>query len=224
MQRKFQQSKVYENTEIPQVQFIDRLVVPVVTETGTHSAFSKAVETPLVQFLDRLLTPVVPRQVLMAQTVQQIVELPQVQLLFCCGRPCDHATRSSSPVARFSRDSVRRSAGHSSCAHSAVLEQGCCRCCVRLVPMVRQCRVRSSTRSSTSRFRTVAVPQIQSSTELNDVFEAVLAYFSDSPARGESRVARIFRALDDEEFFVVEGSSGVAPTPGVHSQVLGRRV
>ena len=33
-------------------------------------------------------------------------------------------------------------------------------------------------------FRTVAVPQIQSSTELNDVFEAVLAYFSDSPARG----------------------------------------
>ena len=41
MQRKFQQSKVYENTEIPQIQFIDRLVVPVVTETGTHSAFSR---------------------------------------------------------------------------------------------------------------------------------------------------------------------------------------
>ena len=28
-------------------------------------------------------------------------------------------------VVRFSRDSVRQSAGHSSCAHSAVLEQGC---------------------------------------------------------------------------------------------------
>ena len=55
MQRKFQQSKVFL--------FIDRLVVSVVSETGTHSAFSKTVKTPLVQFLDRLLTPVVPRQV-----------------------------------------------------------------------------------------------------------------------------------------------------------------
>ena len=46
-----------------------------------------------------------------------------------------------------------------------------------------------------------------------------------TPPKGvESRVARIFRALDDEEFFVVEGSSGLALTPGVHSQVLGRRV
>ena len=75
MQRKFQQSKVY--------QFIDRLVVPVVSETGTHSAFSKTVKTPLVQFLDRLLTPGVQRQVQMAQTVQKTVELPQVQLLQC---------------------------------------------------------------------------------------------------------------------------------------------
>ena len=48
--------------------------------------------------------------------------------------------------------------------------------------------------------------------------------FRTPPQGVESRVARIFRALDDEEFFVVEGSSGVAPTPGVHSQVLGRRV
>ena len=56
-------------------QFIDRLVVLVVSETGTHSAFSKTVETPLVQFLDWL-TPVVPRQVQMAQTVQKIV--PQI--------------------------------------------------------------------------------------------------------------------------------------------------
>ena len=72
MQRKFQQSKVHP--------FIDRLVVLVVSETGTHSAFSKTVETPLVQFLDWL-TPVVPRQVQMAQTVQKMVELPQVQ--FC---------------------------------------------------------------------------------------------------------------------------------------------
>ena len=37
---------------------------------------------------------------------------------------------------------------------------------------------------STSQFRTVEVPQIQSSTEFNDDFEAVLANFSDSPERG----------------------------------------
>ena len=79
MQHKFQQSKVH--------QFIDSLVVLVVSETGTHSAFSKTVETPLVQFLDWLM-PVVQRQVQMAQTVQIIVELPQVQLLRSCGRLC----------------------------------------------------------------------------------------------------------------------------------------
>ena len=46
-----------------------------------------------------------------------------------------------------------------------------------------------------------------------------------TPPKGvESRVARIFRSLDDEEFFVVEGSSGLALTPGVRSQVLGRRL
>ena len=73
MQRKFQQSKVF--------QFIDRLVVPVVTETDTLSAFSKTVKTPLVLFLDWLSTPGVQRQVHMAQTVQKTVELPQVQLL-----------------------------------------------------------------------------------------------------------------------------------------------
>ena len=33
-------------------------------------------------------------------------------------------------------------------------------------------------------FRTVEVPQIQSSTELNDNLEAGLAHFSDSPERG----------------------------------------
>ena len=46
-----------------------------------------------------------------------------------------------------------------------------------------------------------------------------------TPPKGvESRVARICRALDDEEFFVVEGSLGLALTPGVRSQVLGRRL
>ena len=50
MQHKFQQFKLH--------QFIDSLVVLVVSETGTHSAFSKTVETPLVQFLGWLM-PVV---------------------------------------------------------------------------------------------------------------------------------------------------------------------
>ena len=86
MQHKFQQSKVH--------QFIDSLVVLVVSETGTHSAFSKTVETPLVQFLGWLM-PVVQRQVQMAQTVQMIVELPQVQLLRSCGRLCALAETSS---------------------------------------------------------------------------------------------------------------------------------
>ena len=65
-------------------------------------------------------------------------------------------------------------------------------------------------------FRTVEEPQIQSSTEFNDDFEAGLgaffgefcAIFRTPPRGGESRGARIFRALDDEEFFVVEGSPG----------------
>ena len=70
-------------------------------------------------------------------------------------------------------------------------------------------------------FRTVEVPQIQSSTELNDDLEAVLAHFSDSPKGVESQVARIFRALDDEEFFVIEGSLGLALTPGVSLSGVG---
>ena len=52
-------------------------------------------------------------------------------------------------------------------------------------PWFRQCRVRSLTRSSTSLVQNSGkCLRLQSSTELNDVFEAVLAYFSDSPARG----------------------------------------
>ena len=47
-------------------------------------------------------------------------------------------------------------------------------------------QLRSTTRSSTSLFlfSEVEVPQIQSSTELNDNLEAGVAHFSDSPARG----------------------------------------
>ena len=50
------------------------------------------------------------------------------------------------------------------------------------------------------------------------LFRRILHHFSDSPERVEFRGARIFRALDDEEFFIIEGSrvGGVAGslTPG----------
>ena len=56
----------------------------------------------------------------------------------------------------------------------------------------------------------------------------ILAHFAPFfglPRKGLSPGLRgFFEPSDDEEFFVVEGSSGLAPTPGVHSQVLGRRV
>ena len=41
------------------------------------------------------------------------------------------------------------------------------------------------------------------------LFRRILRHFFWAPSRGvESRGSRIFRALDDEEFFVVEGSLG----------------
>ena len=88
--------------------------------------------------------------------------------------------------------------------------------CARQLPVVQTVlQLRSPTRSSTSLFSRSEqeVPQIQSSTELNDDLEQFGCFFGACCAifrillRGvESRCARIFRALDDEEFFVVEGS------------------
>ena len=57
--------------------------------------------------------------------------------------------------------------------------------CVRQLPTVQtvqSCCVHRQGRHPY--FRTVEVPQIQSSTEFNDDLEAVLAHFSDSPERG----------------------------------------
>ena len=88
--------------------------------------------------------------------------------------------------------------------------------CARQLPVVQTVlQLRSPTRSSTSLFSRSEqeVPQIQSSTELNDdlqrfgfLFVALCAIFRIPPRGVESRGARIFRALDNEEFFVVEGS------------------
>ena len=86
---------VQKTVEIPQLQFLDLVVVPVLCNDkfGTDSAENCGIAAGAA--------PVV------------------------CGRPCDRTARSSSPVVRFPCDSVRQSAGHSSYAHSAVLEQGC---------------------------------------------------------------------------------------------------
>ena len=133
-------------------------------------------------------------------------------------RPCDHAVCvpiqfldrvPDIPVVQQKGDSTVQSL-------SKVVDAGC----ARQLPMVQTVlQLRSPTRSSTSLFSRSEqeVPQIQSSTELNyDLerfgcfFGACCAIFRTPPKGVESWGARIFRALDDEEFFVV-----VAGSPGV---------
>ena len=93
---------------------------------------------------------------------------------------------------------------------SAVLDQGCCRCCVRQLPIVQTVlQLHSPTRSSTSLVQNTGkclrFSHRQSSMTILRRFWPI---FRTPPKGVESRVARIFRALDDEEFFVVEGSPG----------------
>ena len=141
------------------------------------------------------------RQVLV-QTVQKTVELPQVQLLWCCGRHCDQTARSSRPVVRFSRDSVRQSAGHSSQAHSAVLETRLLTwLCATVAPFIdKVVDIPGSEQWKCLRFS-----HRQSSMTIS---RRVWPIFRTLPKGVESRVARIFRALDGEEFFVVESYPG----------------
>ena len=154
-----------------------------------------------------------------------------MQHLWCCGRHCDHTARSSSPVVRFFAIQSDRVLDIPVVLTVQFLNK-VVDMVFTTVPMVRTVRsVHRQGHRHPCSCSDVEVPQIQSSTELNDNREAKRVHFGAScaifrtPPKGvESRVARIFRALDDEEFFVVEGSSGLAPTPGVHSQVLGRRV
>ena len=187
MLRKFQQSLVLRSVHQQSGGYSSWY-----TETGMHSVIlQKTVEIPQLQFLDLVVVPGSCNDKFGADSAENC-GIAAGAAPVCCGRPCDHAARSSSPVARFSRDSVRQSAGHSSYAHSAVLEQGCC------VVVYDRCPWFDSTEFVHRQgrrhpwFRTVAVPQIQSSTVLNDVFEAVLAYFSDSPRKGLSPGLRGF--------------------------------
>ena len=59
------------------------------------------------------------------------------------------------------------------------LQQGCCRCCLRQLPMFGAWQLRSPTRSLTSLFSRseVEVPQIDSSTEFNDNLVPTWAFF-----------------------------------------------
>ena len=169
------------------IQFICRVVViPVATQRQVWTAllcrrtlrFHSCSSWTSVSF------PFVQRQVLV-QAVQKTVDLPQVQLLWCCGRHCEHTARSSSPVIRFSRDSVDRVPDIPVMPTVQFLNK-VVDMVLRQLPTVQT--VQSSFVHQQGRrhpyFRTVEVLQIQSSTELNDDLEAGLAHFLDSPVRG----------------------------------------
>ena len=97
-QLEFQQSFLFMILKVPQIQFIDRMVVnPVATQRmGTHSANC---QIPQVRSSGLVVhVPVNTQRQAPAvhcrhgQTVQKTVEVSQVQ--FGCGRPCDHAATS----------------------------------------------------------------------------------------------------------------------------------
>ena len=121
---------VQKTVEIPQLQFLDLVVVPVraTTSFGTDSA--------------------------------ETVELPQVQLLWCCGRHCDHTARFS-PTECWT---------FQLCPQCSYMVYDSC-------PWSRQC-------CSSFTDKVVDIPGSEQWKELNDDFEAVLAHFSDSPERG----------------------------------------
>ena len=108
-----------------------------------------------------------------------------MQLLWCCGRHCDHTAVPAvqSYVSRAIQSDrvldipVMPTVQFLNMVVDMVLRQ---------LPTVQS--VQSSCVHQQGRrhlcFRTVEVPQIQSSTELIDDLEVCLAYFSDSPERG----------------------------------------
>ena len=123
MQHKFQQS-LFMNLEV--FQFINRVVViPVATQGQICTVLlCKNVEIPQAQFLDLVVVPVLCNDKLGTDSREKM-ELPQVQLVWCCGVTVIILLVPAVQVVRFSRDSVRQSARHSCYAHIAVLEQGC---------------------------------------------------------------------------------------------------
>ena len=200
---------------MPQIPFIDRVVdIPVASQRQVCIDLQKTVEIPQLQFLDLVVVPVCATTSLV-QTVQKTVELPQVQLLWCVDVPViillvpavqSYVSRAIQSD-RVPDIPVMLTVQFLNKVVDMVMYDR--------VPIVRQCRVRSSTRSSTS--------LVQNSGSASDpvIDRARMTFlrrfwpiFRTPPQGVESRVARIFRAPDDEEFFVVEGSSGVGADAG----------
>ena len=177
MQLKFQQSFVV-SLDVPQIPFIDRVVdIPVGID------LQKTVEIPQLQFLDLVVMPVCATTSLV-QTVQKTVELPQVQLLWCVDvlvimllvPAVQSYVFRAIQSDRVPDIPVMLTVQFLNKVVDMVMYDRC--------PWFDSAEFVHRQGRRHPWFRTVAVPQIQSSTELNDVFEAVLAYFSDSPARG----------------------------------------
>ena len=107
MQHKFQQSLFVNPEVLDSVQQQSGGYSSCFTVTGMHSTVvQKTVEIPQLQFLDLVVVPVLCNDKFWYRQCRKTVELPQEQLLWCCGRHCDHTARSSSPsrtfLARFS--------------------------------------------------------------------------------------------------------------------------
>ena len=136
----------------------------------------------------------------------------EILALYDCGRPCDHAVcvPAAEVVRVLCRDSVLdrvpdipvvpQNGDSTVQSLNKVVDAGCAR---QMLVVQTVLLLRSPTRSSTSMFARSEqeVPQIQSSTELNDdlewfgcFFGAFSAIFRTPPRGVESRGARIFRA------------------------------
>ena len=128
------------------------------------------------------------RQVLV-HTVQKTVELPQVQLLWCCKSYVSRAIQFDRvpdiPVVPLKGDSTVQFLNK---VVDTVVYDSC--------PWFRQCRAVSFTDKVVDipvlALKTVEVPQIQSSTELNDDLEAGLAHFFGLTQEGWSPGVRGF--------------------------------
>ena len=142
------------------------------TQTGTHGVVvQNTVEIPQLQFLDLVVVPVSCNDKCWYRQCRKLWNCRRWQLLWCCGRHCDHTARSSRPAPyvscaiqsdRVPDIPVRLTVQFLNKVADMVV---CDSCCVH-----RQGRRHPW-------FRTVEVPQIQSSTELNDDFETGLAHF-----------------------------------------------
>ena len=128
MQPKLQQSLPTDRQWMMPFPFIDRVLdIAGMLQRQVCTALSvqRTVEIPQLQFLDLVVVPVLCNDKF---GYRQCRKQWNCRKCSSCGVADITVIIQLIPavqVARFSRDSVRQSAGHSSYAHSAVLEQGC---------------------------------------------------------------------------------------------------